>query len=1163
MRDILTGLAALLAVALLALMVGPRFVEWDRHRDEIAARLSARTGIETRIGGHLSITLLPTPMIEAAEVELGPAAAPLVKAKRVMASVSPLALLAGRIVFPIMEIDGVDVMRGAFAARAGESLPDEIALARVGIEQLGLRDLRFPEPGAAPGEAFNATVEAPSLVGPFRVQVQDIAGARDFRGQIGRFEGGRARLKGLYEDKGLASRVSLDGWFALPGPGGRPLFDGAAVLNGNPVIGGAEGTQLAFQGGARLLVQPDQFVADPVNITLGSPESGVQLSGQLFAEMRERRPHLHMKLGARRVDAGVLFGAEDNASPKRQVRPEALLGQLGALPFDGVLELQIGAVQVPGATINDLTLRAGLEAGAVRLQEFQALLPGATRARYRAGTGGAGTLEMEAGELQVLAGWLRGHDGLANLPASAKLALRVTPDSAGLALSDIRLESPAGVLAGSGHFAREGDRPLPRLALDLAAPRFDARVLAALDPLRPIPGIELATKLKVARLAIDGQEMGGLEVSLDREGRVAHLRQLVLTGRRGEQVALSGTASGDTVSLTGKLDAERLGDITELGRAILPGGVTDALARRASLLEPAIAIGNFRLVSRGGDATWDVQIEGKLGGTSLKTTSQSTLRGSDIALALDGEFANPDGNRLAAQLSGSALPPGGPPGRLAVKAEGNPRRAVQVKVSGALAGAEIGFDGTFNPFRAMPLDGRLTLASREAAALGQALGLPWLGTREAQGSTLAARLLGERGKVTLAALDARLGGVPVAGEISFDLERAGQVAGQIRLDTIALPSLLDPVFGAGWLPEGLVLPGRAFAPPTPVPFAGDLWIDAKKGVFGRDAEIEGPQFVLRFAPGLVAFEGFEARLGDARLTGNLTAARKGGQVELGGRLAFLRVPLPVFGGKLGGELPFQASGGSWPELISGLSGAGKVTLDDLAIPNADPLALSRVAGLPLDSLLPASENSIGALVDRELRKGEFRASGLASPLSIVNGQIRAGGPALAAERRGMTTPTFLVDLARREAELRLAFADPQAAPEWNGVAPEITLALVVRDMAKGGPAQRHLQVAALVNGILARAIQRDLERAEAFEADVREREAQWRRQRGDAFIERRAREIREAEIAIETEAREMRRKAEAAAELEALLRREQAQKPPPASAPPLDLSPKPAPAPPG
>ena len=1199
MRDSLTALAALFAIALIALMVGPHFVDWDAQRGRLASAIETRTGMPTRITGPLRISLLPTPEFDAEEIEFGPPEAPVARAGRLTFSLSPIALLSGRLSFSTLRADRVLVARGALQERflTGTGDLETGGLAQVGVEQADLKGVRLVErieaiAPAGPG-ALDITLEAPSLLGPFRLQVIDPAPGRDFRAQVGKLEKGRARLKGVIEDKSLGSRVTLDGWFGVPGASGRPVFDGAATFNGNPVLKGRDGVQLPFQGSARVIAHLDQAIADPINLTLGQGEAAFQLAGQGFLDLKGSRPQLQLKLGAKRYDALSHFAADDAAKRGREPA-SGLLGALSALeaPFDLALDLAVGAVQVPGAVMQDVAFKGALRADGAVVDLLSAQLPGGTRAAFRrAGTAGSlpvdGWLEIDAAELQTLVGWIRGAEGNAHLPASATLAARLTGGAGGVRIPEIRIDSSAGVLGGSGELlpAEAGRRALPKLTLDLAAERFDARVLAALDPLRPIPGVELATRLAVKRLALDGQELGGLQVALDRDGATATLRQLRLTGRKGEEVTLSGTASGEALQMTAKLDAERLGDIAQLAGAILPGPVMEGFIRRASQLEPAIAVANLRLVTKAGDATWDVVIDGKLGGTSLRGRSQSSLRGGDLHVALEAEFTNADGGRLAGQITGIPAPPSALPGRLVLKAEGNPRRAVSGTVTGALAGIDLGFDGSLNPFRATPLEGRFTLAAADLAVPGTLLGgHSGLFPRGVSGR-MGGRLLADRGKILLTGLDAAFGDDPLSGEVSFDLTRGGQIAGQIRMGAVFFQPLLAPVLGTGGPETQAGWSAAGFAPAVAPPLAGDLWIEARKAFLPGGITLETPQFVLRFAPGAINFENVEAKVGDARIGGGLSLLRKDARVEAAGRLDFARVPLVALGARLSGELPFTASGDSPQELVGSLSGAGKIAFNELVVGSADPQALVRVVALPLDDLAPINENRIGGLIEQELRKGDLRLAGVSAPLGLINGQLRIVAPPRAIERAGVSvTPVLLVDLLRREAEARFSIALAALPKNWSGAMPEISLALTASLGGSGSREpglRRRLQVASLVNGFLAMAIQRDLERAEAFEADVREREAHLRRQRGDAFMERRAREILDVEAAIEMEAQALRRRAERekadrekaerekaerdAAELTAKIRALEAPQTPPAVAPPLDLTPKlpavPAPAP--
>lgn len=1145
MRDFLTAIATLFTLALIALMVGPHFVDWNARREQLAEVISTRSGIPMRMNGALRVTLLPTPSLDVEAIEFGPADAPLARAGRLTVSLSTMALLSGRIQVTNARADRPEISRVALTLPASSeaALFRSAAAGQFGIEHLDLRGLRIVErigAGAASEPGFlDVTIAAPNFAGPFRVDATDGPRGREYHLQIGRLEGGRARMKGLIEDKNLGSRLTLDGWFALPGVAEQPIFDGSAIANGNPLIDGPQGPQLAFQMAARVVASRDQIIADPVNLSLGTGESALQLAGKALIDLSGERPTAEVRLGAKRFDAAAL--TTPDAGGRRPVDQRLISGLLAGgrfseLPLDMALDLSVGAVQLEGAQAQEMALGASIRAGTLGINTLGFLLPGGTRVEYRRDrlalpAAFDGRLEVEAGDLPSLVTWLRGPDAAINLPPSARFAAEVAGGPGGFAFRGISLESPAGTLSGSGELlpAEAGRRVLPRLQLTLGAERFDARVLAALDPLRTIPGIEFSTRLDVRRLVVDGQVLGGLQVALDRDGASTSLRQLRLLGSRGEEVTLSGTLSTKALQLAGKLDAERLGDITRLAGTLFPGPFSDALAARASVLEPAIAVANIRMASEPGGAIWDITAEGKLGGTVISGKSQSALRSGEIAVTLEGDLANSDGGRLLSQLTGLAMPASAA-GKLKFKAEGNPRQAVKASAEGVLGGLDLTFDGDFGLLRANPLDGRLVIRSGDLAGFGRLLGGAAGLARVQTPALIQGRLLSDQAKLTLTGMNARIGEEALTGEVSLDLARGGQMAGQIRMGTISLPALFAPVLGENWPDAKAGWARTSFAAPIPPPVSGDLWIEAREGRLGDGTVLGSPHFVWRFSQNGMAIEGFGAALGDARLTGNATMLRKADRVDLAGRIEVLRLPLGYLAGRLSGEIPFSGSGSTPLELVSSLAGAGRLALDDVVIPAADPRALARITAASLDALQPINDNHIGGLIDQELRKGDFRINAASWPASLLNGQMRLGGVPLAAgqgDTGGISvTPSLSLDLPRREAEFRLSFVQPSLPKDWRGAVPDITLGLQLRHDGPPG-LRRNLQVSSLVNGFLAMAIQRDLERAEAFDADVREREAQLRRQKGDGFMLRRESEIRLFEVLVEAEAEANKRRAEA------------------------------------
>ena len=97
----LAWLAALGLVAVAALLIGPRFVDWQAYKPRLAALLEQATGRTVTLGGPIELVLLPEPAMRLGDVKLGNApgaASPyLLEARRVAARLSLQSLLQGRI----------------------------------------------------------------------------------------------------------------------------------------------------------------------------------------------------------------------------------------------------------------------------------------------------------------------------------------------------------------------------------------------------------------------------------------------------------------------------------------------------------------------------------------------------------------------------------------------------------------------------------------------------------------------------------------------------------------------------------------------------------------------------------------------------------------------------------------------------------------------------------------------------------------------------------------------------------------------------------------------------------------------------------------------------------------------------------------------------------
>ncbi len=63
MKKVLIGVVGLLVVAVVALLVGPGFVDWNRYKPRIAEMAEDATGRRLSIDGDISLAILPQPTL--------------------------------------------------------------------------------------------------------------------------------------------------------------------------------------------------------------------------------------------------------------------------------------------------------------------------------------------------------------------------------------------------------------------------------------------------------------------------------------------------------------------------------------------------------------------------------------------------------------------------------------------------------------------------------------------------------------------------------------------------------------------------------------------------------------------------------------------------------------------------------------------------------------------------------------------------------------------------------------------------------------------------------------------------------------------------------------------------------------------------------------------
>lgn len=1075
MRESLTVLAGLLVLALLAALIGPGFVDWRAYRPQIEARLSEALGVETQIGGAIGLRLLPSPRISLEDVRIGngDGAASSATAERATVELALAALARGEFRFSEAELDGAAIALSLDEAglirlpeRVGKGIPAEAQLDRLRISRSALiwREAGKPPVTISP---IAAEVSAVSLAGPWRFE-GEVAGA-SLRITTGEMEeGGRLRTKAFLTGEEL--QVSFDGALVLPvGLGGFGAeLDGAFNLS----PGGAVALSGRVKGGSRQL--------DLAGLTLDLAGGAVRLEGE--GQYMPGTATGSLALRARRLDADALAAA----LAERPGAERALHG----LP--GVFDV--------GLDLDQLIWRG---------EDFSAV---ALRGRlHEAGLSDASASVRVAGALLGASGDFGpdGATGRLNLKADDARRVALVLARAGLdpaladfiaALGRIDADATGSWAAGRIAFQRLLVAGSSGLRLDASGELLPARLTAkatvsglSLDTLPPgksftglIRQRDIALDLSLADARFRNVPPGSARLDIRSEGDVWRLSRLSVDGFGGVNVTGAGALLAEGGEISGRVRAPRVETLTALAGPLLPEIVTQALTRAGDGLARLDA--GFRL-TRAASGETGLTAEGTAAAGKLSVDGLVDRAGNWSRATLGFELAD---RRQAFTALGMPAPLQGGPGELTLD-------LAKGRTVGSLAGPGLSFvveDGAGGPQVSLQADGAGQILPEGPARL-----LPE-GVLDAH-----ARLDMTGDAVKLDSISANLGGLSASG--SLTLPREGRYTGRFAVPATDLRLLMAAALGS--------------APPTP----GSTWSTVR---FGRVADLPDLEIAVE-AGALALFDGGLVRnarftlksdldglkiddiagaYAGGRVAGRLGLRRDGGLAQLNGRLDLSAIDLGeltrgAVGGKASGRVEFGGSGETPARLIAGLSGAGSLVTKETRLARFDPAAYARIiAGTGED----ASESETARLQDRlnaALDRDAWALGEVTLPFTLAGGLIRL--QPFNFERNGMRAEASgIVDLRALNADLRLALRPLGALPKgWPSDAPQIGIAW----RGPLGGLRRESDVSALSNTVAARALAREIERVEAFEADARERAMHARRLRAEREMRENERKLNE------------------------------------------------------
>jgi AsmA family/AsmA-like C-terminal region len=1088
LRETLTFLAGLLLVLLLTALVGPAFVDWRDWRAGIEARLTDVAGLPVKVAGSIHLRLLPSPRLNLGTVKIGAEPESFATVEQLDLELAPGDLLRGKIRFSDAAAEGLSVTavtdgKGAIILPKANLVQDAgLAFERL---RIGRSELRLASPDGQTSTIGPIALEAsaPHLAGPWRAE-GEIAG-QSVRFVTGETEAGsrtRTRLT-LGGDQG---RLVLDGYHVSSWAGQQysPGFEGTVAVSLAGEGGRAETASTLATIAGKLVFGANIAAISDLSIAVG--DNIARLEGDARLDFNSSGPS-SLTLRSRRLDLAAIVGVLQQPVAGRLAASWIILPEIA-------LSIDAEQVVVLGEEAGETSLRGWLGRGGLTRARLGSSLAGA-----RLGFDGAlSALDTASGAVNVSVPDTRrlalalNRMGLEDSLADALSGLGTIDVQASgsfkpgqLVLDQAIVASPVARLDASGN--SDGKLMAMRIRLDgLDISRMPS--LAALTTIAAGHDFQLALTLSKLRV---GQGPGG-EAQVELFRKTGHWSAGRFSAQGFGGLALRGDGQGQIGNVAGSLDAPQADILLGLAGPFLPNSLRLRLAGAVASLSPV----SLRYdLTRKADGAVLLKAEGMAGRTRLRLSSDTPA--SIATSTLEAEITLPE-RALLFQSLGLTRPASDGPAIVIFRQHGSDARVVATLAG---AGLSIQVSGIANAALS------LTAEAERAALL-----LP-----EGVAQLLPDGRLSVRGTLSVLDTETRLdqmsvGAGAVTGEGNLALASNGTISGALKLPVLALPDIAGLVLRAAPnLTAGTYWSSTRFGAPVQLPSAR-IAVQTPVLRLGSGVSLTEAGLDLALSADGLRIDNIRGRIADGVTGGNLVIRRDGGLASLSGRLTVDRIDMArVTGGELtgraSGQIEFGGSGESPARLVSGLGGSGELRLEEATIAGLDPAALARVVAATDDSAAESDRTRLGRRLLPALAAAAWPLGSVPIQLTVSGGTIRlqpvtrTAGPARA-------DFSGLVDLRSPALDLRANLVMLGAPPKgWSGSMPQV----VVGWRGPLDNPRREIDPATLSNALAARALAREIERVEAFEADIRERSFFARRLRAERDM--REAEMREAEAA--------------------------------------------------
>lgn len=1121
MQTTLLGVAIAIILALVAALVGPLLIDWNSYRPIFEAQAGRVLGTEVRVAGPIDLRLLPSPRLTLNEIRIGDAPSAgqggaTARSLGVEFALGPLLRGEWRATEFILAGPRIDLTTDAGGRLQAPGLAVAFNPEGLAIEKLSIEDGRLtvanPDGGAVTLDRIWFNGEARSLIGPVKGEGAVTIGDElyPFRLSTGRYgDDETVKLHLNVDPVNRPLNIESDGVLSLKN---APRFDGTLKLAKPVGIVQKAGGRLTqpWRITAKLKANAQSALMEQVEYLYGSEEQGLKLAG--VAEFKfGNAPRFDGVLSGRQIDLDRVLASEGGGvrpPPAAAIRELIELGG-GAFapPFPMAVGIGIDQVTLGGSVVQNLRGDVSSDAGGWNLDRFEFRAPGFSRVRLsghlavdKSGVAFTGPAEIDANDPKMLAAWLEGRADevkpLAPIDVSP-ISIRgdVTLGSEKIAIENLKAEFDRKVVTGRFAYLFASRQSQAKLDAALNAPDLDldatlgfgTALLSGSSLERPR---DMTIAIDIGRATVGGFTGSNASARLKVDGNGLQIDKLAVADLGGAAFSASGRIDTSGATPLGSIKVDLTAPEMEPVLAVLSRFAPATVARLSDhtpTLSPANLQARVTVDGTAPSAVARLAIGGRLGRLRVALNAQGRadadlLKRGDVKI--DGKLDSDDGRALLTVLGldRSVVVESGP-ASLTVTLNGPANDNLRTDIRLSAKGLEARATGTAQPFADTPSASMRTTVARANVA---PLRGPTVDDRAALPVTFDGRVAINGNEVSIADLNANVGGSHVRGKLALGLGTPRQISGDIEADTVDAGGLLAAAIG---MPATATGPGKLWLWSTE-PFGDGVFGNRTGAVTFKARRLEATRQItvrefrtqLRFADREFIVDEISGDVGGGQLGGSMTwhdtDLGLNAQVELSVKGADAATLLP--GGArppVTGKLDFTAdvsgSGLSPIALIGSLQGSGKAVLTDGQWAGLDPRAFDAVTRA-VDQGVSIDNARIANIVERALDSGQLSVSRAELSYTVNAGQLRLAKSTVESRDADLGV-TGEVDLSDGTLDARIVLSGSNKAA---GARPNIF-------MAVRGPitdSSRSVDVSALTGWLTLRAVEHQAQRLRALEA---------------------------------------------------------------------------------